>query len=271
MPLWGFQSKDDLPSGFYPELPSPKTTKDYEKVAEEAKKRVISLAFGGELEGWKRVEFENEFGIEIFDKSDEGTSIKCLRAKGLFPVPPKYVFWEFVAQEDIEIRKRYDPDMQDTKLIEWIDEDIRVYWAGFNAPFPVKKRDFVVITHFDQLQDGTYIGLGTSINHPNGKENPDYVRAVNLTSAWIMESVPGNPNQCYVTRLIQMDPKGNIPAFVVNLSKKKPGLLLIAMIKMCQQRTHEMHKYKDKPIPQKTRLLQKQIKEESLEKEGTYH
>src|SRR5687768_9548741 len=94
------------------------------------------------------------------------------------------------------------------------------------------------------LEDGTLVSYGTSINHKACKSNAGIVRAVAKVSAMllkpipgtdnalsyrIVDFVPGEKNKCYCIRMVQMDPKGMIPGWVVNAGKKKAASTFLEM------------------------------------------
>jgi len=213
----------------FPELPTPKTLEDYQQVSRDAKARVLKLA--DEQEGWEEVGF-TEMGlpsdIKVFSKSEPNSSIECTKGIAILPGSPKDVL-ALVTTTDLQNRKQWDKDLVDIKLIERIDDKLAVYWAAYNAPFPVKNRDFVILISIEAQDDGSYIAFATSINYSAVKENPSYVRAVNVTSATVIRPVEGNPNQSKVIRMNQVDPKGMIPYMIVNAGKTRPALVIQEM------------------------------------------
>ncbi len=102
-----------------------------------------------------------------------------------------------------------------------------------------------------KLPDGTHISYGAryhstyyiihlsetflffffsiSVNHRSCIANSSFVRANAILSGFICRPIKGEPNKCFLTRLICLDPKGMIPAFVVSAGKKKAAFSLLTL------------------------------------------
>lgn len=62
-----------------------------------------------------------------------------------------------------------------------------------------------------------------SINSKDVPVDPAFVRGVVNASAYVVSPIEGKTNECQLTRFVAVDPKGAIPAWVVNASKAKMG------------------------------------------------
>eukprot|EP01116_Phalansterium_solitarium_P016555 TRINITY_DN3865_c0_g1_i1.p2 TRINITY_DN3865_c0_g1~~TRINITY_DN3865_c0_g1_i1.p2 ORF type:complete len:272 (-),score=80.66 TRINITY_DN3865_c0_g1_i1:296-1006(-) len=212
----------------YPELPSPKTNEDYKKVIAEAREKVLSLhsSTGSEWVSVDTTLLPDNHGVTINSKNDGTSAIECIRAVKLIHASPKAVF-ELVSTHDIASRRTWDPELLDFKFIKAEEDGVGVVYAVHNAPFPVTKRDFILAITHSQEPSGTYLAFSTSINYAGVNQDTNYVRGALYVSAWVIEAVEGKPDEALVTRIIQVDPKGMIPAFVVNANKSNPGKVLV--------------------------------------------
>ena len=67
-----------------------------------------------------------------------------------------------------------------------------------------------------RLKDGTRIILNRATKHPLAPPSQEYVRASIILAANIIQPIAGNPNQCHLTMLTQMDPGGFAPPSIIN-------------------------------------------------------
>lgn len=215
----------------YAELPSPKTPEDFKNVIDAAREKTLSLASSAGSE-WVPVDtssYPEGHGVTTDSKNDGSSAVECVRARKRLNASPKAVF-DLVSTHDLKVRQSWDADVLDFKFLKDLDNGISIVYAIHNTPFPVTKRDLLLAVTHEQLADGKYLAFSTSINYAVNQD-PNYVRAALYVSAWIIEPVEGNPDAADVIRVVQVDPKGMIPAFVVNANKAKPGLVMLEVEK----------------------------------------
>ena len=102
---------------------------------------------------------------------------------------------------------------------------MQIFYRAYHAPFPVSPREFVALNGLSEEADGTLISYGSSINYPDAPHNPKYVRGNVMVTGFIVRPVASRGPECEVTRITQIDPKGQIPPFVSNLAQKRSGVL----------------------------------------------
>jgi len=121
--------------------------------------------------------------------------------------------------------KKWDIELIEIKHLRTISENFKLYWTSYNAPYPVTQRCFITITWYvPPTETEAGIALSTSVNYPDYKDESGFVRGCSRISGWIIQPIQHSPNTCKVTRIIQLDPKGWIPAMIINSMKTKPGL-----------------------------------------------
>jgi len=73
-------------------------------------------------------------------------------------------------------------------------------------------------------------------------DSPDYVRASINASGYIYRPVKGDPTKCFVQYVVNVDPKGWLPYWMVNLAASDQG----SNVKNLQQYFKKLNKQKGK-------------------------
>jgi len=165
-------------------------------------------------EGYNQLE-SGEPEVSLYDKPSVGSSFDTIKVIATLPISAQEAFDFF---RDESKAKSWDADLLESVPHEKIDEDTTIYYLLYNTPFPITKREFVVVRHHKKYSDGSFLIANFSINHPSFKENSNAVRGATIISGWSLK--PDN-GQTRVTRITRLDPKGSIPAWVVNSFKGK--------------------------------------------------
>jgi hypothetical protein len=218
-----------------PVLPEPKTAEEYRKLCSETLEKILKLAEPldddgtalADLDdgGWEEIQVTGDRNgdTRLFSRApEEGQGTHLLKTTGTVACSPEALF-HAVSSTDVEERRRWEKDLLEFRIVEEVSKDIQVLYTSYRAPSPVASRDFVAVKARKRLVvrgEPRIISFGTSISHPSCPLTPNYVRAV-ATSAFIISKVPGDPSRCHCIRITQVDPKGSIPGFVINLSKQK--------------------------------------------------
>jgi len=213
----------------YPELPTPNTPEEYEAVLSAARTKAFDLAGG--TEGWTSGDtssYPPDHGVTWESIGDPATGVECLRVKKQFRVSPETLYNE-ISSHVLAVRQAWDKDILEFRPLKEIDPTTFVMYTLNNAPFPVSKRNFVNVTRHSHEADGRYLVLATSINHPGVVQDSGVVRGILYVGCWIIAPVEGNSNAASVTRIIQLDVKGSIPAFVINMTRSKAGLSFLKL------------------------------------------
>jgi len=114
------------------------------------------------------------------------------------------------------------------EIIEDLGNGVVVTRNVHHAPTPVQNREVVILSWADNLEEGSDYHVTVSVNRPDVKPAPHTTRAVVL-AAWIFQHVKGKQNECLVTRILQMDPKGHIPSFVLNHAHSKSSSHVVVL------------------------------------------
>jgi len=76
-------------------------------------------------------------------------------------------------------------------------------------------RDFCLENLVVMLDEGTVLSLAQSVERLDVPEKPPFVRGTVLASGYLAKSI--GQNRCELTYVVQVDPKGWLPKWVVNL------------------------------------------------------
>mmetsp|Transcript_14841 Transcript_14841/g.37706 ORF Transcript_14841/g.37706 Transcript_14841/m.37706 type:complete len:165 (-) Transcript_14841:92-586(-) len=139
-----------------------------------------------------------------------------------------------VLHESLEQRKEWDDTLESLDMIEdytgkeGIPCELAVVRTRYTAPMGVTNREFVALRSYHILEDGAVRVLcTTSVNHAGCRLNSGYVRGSAPLNGFVLKAQPDGTTQ--VCTVAQVDPRGMIPAFVVNLFKKKTADRMLSL------------------------------------------
>lgn len=118
---------------------------------------------------------------------------------------------------DIEYRRKWDSNVIETYDIGKLTVNADLGYYSWKCPKPLRNRD--VITLRSWLPIGAdYIIMNYSVKHHKYPPKKDLVRAVSIQTGYMVQSQ--GTNQCTLTYLAQVDPRGSLPKWVVNKSSQ---------------------------------------------------
>jgi len=183
---------------------------------------------------WKSIGEKN--GIQMDYAWVQGSNNYFFKGFGRIPASLKVVEG---AMRDISNMKVMDPMCQYTETIKTIDKDHHIYYAYFKMPPLIWWRDFCWYAVDQTLPDGTFVTTGKSIITDLCPDKSGMVRGEIRASGYILQPVADKPNECDVTYIVQTDPKGWIPTWVVNIVAKSqafnPGVIKSLAPKFMEQ------------------------------------
>jgi len=155
--------------------------------------------------------------ITLRTKEVEGSPANIARAETVLDIPIDRLVAEVNAL-DGERFKAQEAELLDWKLMKTIDDSNVVVYSGHKTQFPVTNRELCYLRTMHKLDGGKILLCGVSINDMDVPTLDGRVRAVVL-ACWLFD--PQDANKTHVTRCIQLDPKGSVPGFLINLQQKK--------------------------------------------------
>jgi len=195
------------------ETESKRTTLESVKDVTEKAFADLLAVFENKDEGWKPVKVKH--GVQLNSKSTEESAIH--RFNGRCIVECSDIDWLFKAVAGIVYMKELDPSTVTCTILHSFDEDHDIIYIRYTAGVPlVSDRDFVYLENRKQLDDGTKLLVGYSVEDPDDKHTSDCVRGVVHVSGYAMR--PGKePGTIEVLYQLQIDPKGWLPIWLVNM------------------------------------------------------
>mmetsp|Transcript_32165 Transcript_32165/g.54975 ORF Transcript_32165/g.54975 Transcript_32165/m.54975 type:complete len:231 (-) Transcript_32165:57-749(-) len=220
---WGKQANKE-PEWAYEDLPSPETTQDMMKVIEDEKH--TRLAWINGIDGWSH--FANHEGIDIDQLQLPNSPIHVVRAVGVLKNVDVHKMFESFANGGLEERQKVSPDILQHEVIEKVNGDETTYlsYSRFKTPMGISNRDFLTLRSQLHLDDGSTLIVSQSVNSKKKPFDSATVRGV-TRNARLFE--PISDTECKVTLVDHVDPKGHVPAFVINLFKKKAAEAIVKL------------------------------------------
>lgn len=180
------------------------------------------MELAGDLKGWTLAKTKD--GTKIYKKKEEGSPIYLIR--GDSPEVPATVDEVLEFTNHVENLALVDEMIikGTAKFVEHFDEMNRIIVCAFKLPFPMSPREFVWFEHRRRLSDGTGVILAYSTVHPDCPERKGFVRGEIRESGYVIRPLQEDKAKCTVHYIVQVDPKGMIPTWIVNLASTSQGL-----------------------------------------------
>jgi hypothetical protein len=214
------KKKLTVPFGELTELPS-----DYKTLDDIILDQILQVAGLGDISplkdstekfavscDWKSIGQKN--GIDQFYGAMPGSSNHLFKGVGIVPAPPKLLEDAIRVQENMKL---IDPMCKEVKCIKTFDKDHHIYYANFKVGPMLSDRDFVWWCIDANLQDGTYISTGKSMLTKDCPDVPKRVRGEIRASGYVVQPVKDDPKSSRVTYVVQTDPRGWLPTWIVNI------------------------------------------------------
>jgi START domain/Integral peroxisomal membrane peroxin len=201
----------------------------YDDMLAGAYERALEAVNSGEEAGWKFHARMDE--VDIFLRSIPGTAINCTKGVGTIHAPVDVVQDVFT---NFDIKHLWDEMFDFGRVLEIVNLRIRISYSAMKAPWPVTPRDVVVIGRSVTLPDGARMIYSCSCEHPDAPVVKKYVRSI--LSYGVIHLVPVSANETKVTYSIGADPKGSLPAMIVNAVNTKQPLTVAKIRKLIETR-----------------------------------
>jgi len=185
--------------------------RDLEKFKQETIPPLIEIA---DSDGWSHIKTVEE--VECSYKKMEGSPLVLVRGQGIIDSPmDEFLTW----LGDPHCFSVTDPMVLEWKIVETLAPAHTILHTTAKMPPMITNRDFVWQGFDGLFSESPRIGVSAvrSIEYEPIPPIPGFVRAELAMSGYIVREVEGDPKKCNLTYLIQADPKGWLPVWVVNL------------------------------------------------------
>lgn len=284
-----------LPDDFFSKVPplSDEEEASIKKFMDENLKEALRLCSANTDELGLKLAQESQ-GVTIHTlPNTEGVSL--FRARTLVPIAADLFMYAALAPENKDYQRIFtmlDPMFRDGKVVhvipknwsryggkEQVAENVNlplysVKWAAYALPFPLWWRDFV----FCELTCWTPEGYGVSLamsfprmteRVPSLEESHRLIRGTIGMSGYIWRNVPGSDPMkadgeghmmSEITYLLQVDPKGILPAWAVNLTGVQQGMNCLRVVEYAkEQRELVLKMYAENPELNRIEVMKKNI------------
>ena len=141
------------------------------------------------------------------------SSVNCIKGTGIIRAPPEFVFRVVRNREN---NSKLDDMLKETRLVDRMSDTTVLVHLLFKAVWPTAPRDFTAISTAGRYDESTLVEAGVSVADPRVPEVKGHVRGNIVCGGYVIEVLPGKPEQCEVTYVSQAELRGNIPTFAVN-------------------------------------------------------
>jgi len=196
------------------------------KVKIESEFKELLQAASDEDTGWTLIKTAND--VTIHKKRKENSPVHCVRGKARIRA----------SAEEIQATVRaldyvgdWDPFYRSGRVVESPDEDHDVIHCRYNLDTPlVSDREFVYLENRKRYDDGKLVVLAFSIPRDDIALLPGCVRGEIVTTGFVIENAELSEShkqelatteskvefECLVTYVVQVDPKGWLPTWLIN-------------------------------------------------------
>jgi hypothetical protein len=156
----------------------------------------------------------NENGIESFTGEVPGSDFVAFKGAGAVDAPIAKVANVLI---DTTRHGEWVPSFGGMRIVRDVSENEKIIYRHVLTPFIIDDRDFVVKVRVHKEEASGHLLFDfTSVEDPDAPERDGKVRAVLHSSGYRMWPIDGG-RRTMVIFTIHVDPKGDVPAWIVNL------------------------------------------------------
>jgi hypothetical protein len=186
--------------------------------------------------GWETLRRDD--GIVVQRKDVPGSPFVAFRGEGDINAPLLLVGSVLV---DVSRSREWVDSVVESRVLRRLSETEYVTYSHIGTPWPLSDREFVtdVVLEVDAATKKLTIKL-RSVGDPAAPRT-GYVRGQLTDSSWVLTSIDGGA-RTHVAAEIHADPKGDVPAWIVNMFQKNWGYnTLMSLRKQVAKRDIAVH------------------------------
>ena len=203
-------------------IPSPKTETDYSNVIDDAYSQGIKWVH---RKDWKKVTEKDDILLEELEV--EGSDFLAYRTTALLRNVNIDDITRLVYNAGYQEKKRVAEDLISQKTIKRVTSHCAyVCLARYSTPsFVVSDREFLAVKSLHKFDSGARLVTVKSIDLDDVPPDDDYVRGTSDCAIMLlpMEEDPGigSVPTVKIVNVNHIDPKGYVPAFLINMFKER--------------------------------------------------
>ena len=171
-------------------------------------------------------------GVAVERKMVEDSPLFAFRGEGTFEVPIGLLV---AVLKDHTITEEWVDLIIEHKVVRMVDERTNVIYESYGLPWPISDRDYVMKETKGHDPDAKVFTIAyESVTDPSLPVIPGLVRAMAYRTFWRLERV--SPTQTRIEIEVFTDPKGTLPAWLINLIQKDwPWKTITGLVKRAQK------------------------------------
>lgn len=173
----------------------------------------------------------NREGIQVYTRPIENSKIKAIKVVGNLQATSSQLL---AAIMDIQTCNEWVYHSQENVLIKQISPLELIYYSRVDVPWPVEDRDYVVHIQVEQHPQTKVITVNSPCIPGYVAQKKNIVRISHSVGKWTITPVANN--QVRAEYVLEVDPMGNIPAWLVNLFATKGPLETFRNLKVHVQK-----------------------------------
>jgi hypothetical protein len=160
-------------------------------------------------ENWKLK--QNKDGIEIYTKPLENSNLKGIKVRCALPVTLSQLVTVIL---DVNTAVEWVYSTKSSSLLKKISAAELYYYSEVSLPWPISNRDFVAHLKVSQDPHSKVVTIDGPVVANYVPEKKDIIRVRNSYGKWVLTPQSNNVKIEYI---LETDPGGSLPAWLVNL------------------------------------------------------
>jgi hypothetical protein len=165
------------------------------------------------ISGWKKI--GERHGVAGYTRSSEGSNHKTFKAEFFVEKPPKFVS-RYIFDHFPELNEEFNSDdLESVRETRSEGPNMHLHEVLVKSHGPVNARELETCGVYLELGDEIYCEVGVSVD-TGRPPRPNCVKAELILGVSHYEPVCNDPNRTHCELVILVDPKGSVPAMIVN-------------------------------------------------------
>jgi len=187
-------------------------------------------------------------GVKMSQASTSDSSFYVFRGETIIPASVSQIRRYVYYPQNLLIS---DPMCRSAKYVKIYDSKHRTIHGLFRVGPLISDRDFCWFNIDMEFEDGTFVTACKSIQSKLCPTLPNAVRGEIRASGYVIQPVKDKENECVFTYVVQSDPKGWLPAAIVNFAARSqaynPGMIKKSLNKLEKNTILIEEKLKENP------------------------
>lgn len=164
--------------------------------------------------GWDNVGVTK--GVKVERKTIADSPLFAFRGEGTFDVPIGLLV---TVLKDPDIAEEWVDLMLEHSVVRETAPDTNLIYEAYGLPWPISNRDYVMTEKLGYDEANKVFTINYESTTDSSKpEYTDFVRAMAYRTFWRLKKV--GPGRTFVEVEVSTDPKGALPAWLINLIQK---------------------------------------------------